>query len=501
MTTSVFLGSYPVFPVFENEIELIQKCLSKKNKVILLSCDGNNNYCTANDFLKSRNKINTVCKFCISRFEDGLSWLTNKDNLSVENLYNYKKNKFEDLKSKIDTYKTFNKKIIDKINDINPILFEIALTSLINITRDSNVDIKSNFSLFKKILNETIDSYDSSINFYKSNSPDEVYIFNGMNYRYQPFLRETQKRISKSKIFIFEFPYIGFKDTVINKGNYSHDIINWSNELKKFFIKKKPSSNEIKKTKKWINNRLVNIKDEYVPWKNNTKFEELNIKNHKKKIGFFFSSEFEVFQAKEYRKKFLFKNQIHIVKILLELLKDKKDFHLYLKLHPNQRFEKSNLISKLNKLKKKHNFTLYSPDTNLNNFALLDKLDLVVTTASSIAAEASFRKKDVINIGPNLSNSFKTNKVIYKMSELRLAIIKFINEGRVNKNLNLNSLNSLKFFYSFRNFQTKSIYLKRFNYLIGYLERNKKKKYLIGSLYYFILYIFIRIFYKLRRLL
>ena len=187
MTTSVFLGSYPVFPVFENEIELIQKCLSKKNKVILLSCDGNNNYCTANDFLKSRNKINTVCKFCISRFEDGLSWLTNKDNLSVENLYNYKKNKFKDLKSKIDTYKTFNKKIIDKINDINPILFEIALTSLINITRDSNVDIKSNFSLFKKILNETIDSYDSSINFYKSNSPDEVYIFNGMNCRYQPF--------------------------------------------------------------------------------------------------------------------------------------------------------------------------------------------------------------------------------------------------------------------------------------------------------------------------
>ena len=87
MTTSVFLGSYPVFPVFENEIELIQKCLSKKNKVILLSCDGNNNYCTANDFLKSRNKINTVCKFCISRFEDGLSWLTNKDNLSVENFY------------------------------------------------------------------------------------------------------------------------------------------------------------------------------------------------------------------------------------------------------------------------------------------------------------------------------------------------------------------------------------------------------------------------------
>ena len=87
------------------------------------------------------------------------------------------------------------------------------------------------------------------------------------------------------------------------------------------------------------------------------------------------------------------------------------------------------------------------------------------------------------------------------MSELRLAIIKFINEGRVNKNLNLNSLNSLKFFYSFRNFQTKSIYLKRFNYLIEFLERNKKKKYLIGSLYYFILYIFIRIFYKLRRLL
>ena len=35
------------------------------------------------------------------------------------------KNKFEDLKSKINTYKTLTK-IIDKINDINPILFEIA---------------------------------------------------------------------------------------------------------------------------------------------------------------------------------------------------------------------------------------------------------------------------------------------------------------------------------------------------------------------------------------
>ena len=97
-----------------------------------------------------------------------------------------------------------------------------------------------------------------------------------------------------------------------------------------------------------------------MPWKNNTKFEELNIKNYKKKIGFFFSSEFEVFQAKEYRKKFLFKNQIHIVKILLELLKDKKDFHLYLKLHPNQRFEKSNLISKLNKLKKTQFYFIFT---------------------------------------------------------------------------------------------------------------------------------------------
>ncbi|SMP47779.1 Capsule polysaccharide biosynthesis protein [Neorhodopirellula lusitana] len=70
--------------------------------------------------------------------------------------------------------------------------------------------------------------------------------------------------------------------------------------------------------------------------------------------------------------------------------------------HPNQASILSDVNEGFEQLKELKNVQLYAPNDDINSYTLIDWSDIVVTFASTIAVEACWRKKPVIQLGPSL---------------------------------------------------------------------------------------------------
>lgn len=460
------------------ELDLIQQKLKEGHIVKILHCDGSPSFCSANNSkIISNNKIKLVCSYCKSKFHNGLNWLHNKKNLIVDSfdLLNASQKKivleFNELLKNKDH---LDEEILNFLNNIYYQLENICRTTLMTETRNViiNYEKKETYNFFKIIAKSSIEAYYSSLNHLEKFDPDEIYIFNGRMYRYQPLLRLAQSRMNSENIKVYEFPLYGYENMYLTKKNYPHDLKNLSDQLLEF--NQKNSVNFLEKeiiSKKWIEERISkrNYEKDFYPWKNKQiigmlpkNFNKLNFN-----ITYFQTSEFEFLGIPENEVGLEFKNNFDNIVNLLNCLKSKPNVFLNIKMHPFKGNDSKILIEKLAYLKKDYpNVRLILPNSTVDSFELIKNSDLIIVMASMTGIEAAYFGKNVISLTNSAYMNFKATKKVKNFDELNLLLKKCI----ISKN-----------FEDFPSVEEK--YTGAVNYIYAELNSNFKSKFLIKNNY------------------
>ncbi len=495
------------------ELDLIQQKLQEGHIVKILHCDGSPSFCSANNSkIISNNKIKLVCNYCKSKFYNGLNWLDNKKNLIVDNfdLLNASQKKivleFNELLKNKDH---LDEEILNFLNNIYYQLENICRTTLMTETRNAiiNYEKKETYNFFKIIAKSSIEAYYSSLNHLKKFDPDEIYIFNGRMYRYQPLLRLAQSRMNSEHIKVYEFPPHEYENMYVTKKNYPHDLKNLSDELFEFdqinsvnFLEKE------KIAKKWIEERInkINYKKAFYGWKNKQitgklpkNFNKLNLN-----ITYFLTSEFEFLGIPENEFNLEFKNNFDNIVKLLNFLTFKSNIFLNIKMHPYKGNDTKILTEKLSCLKKSHpNIRLILPDSTVDSFELIKNSDLIIVMSSTTGIEASYFKKNVISLTNSPYINFKATKKVKNFDELNLLLKKCI----IDKNFEdfpsdeEKYVGAVNYIYADLNYNFKSKFLIKNNFKSEAMFRNNKYYKIRASLInmcLYQLYCFMRFFLK-----
>lgn len=101
--------------------------------------------------------------------------------------------------------------------------------------------------------------------------------------------------------------------------------------------------------------------------------------------------------GEEFENKSLFKSQLQGLKYMIDTFKDDKDYHFYLRVHPNLKGIKYQYHTKLYELfKHADNFTIIEPESKISTYALMDQCDKVVVFGSTTGPESAYLGKPTI---------------------------------------------------------------------------------------------------------
>lgn len=504
--------SFSVWPMLGYELDFIQQKLNEGHIIKILYCNGSPTFCSANNSkILNYKKLKLVCGYCKSKFNNGLEWLSNKENLIVENfnlITSNQNKKLIEYKKLIKNKKTVDDKTLNFLKQINKEIENICRTTLITETNETftNYKSKKNFNLFKKISIACLESYFSSLNHLEKFKPDEIYIYNGRIYRYQPMLLLSKSKIKNENIFTYEFPVNGYENFMISKKNYFHDLKNLSHQYLEFNEKNKINFSKKKLiAEKWINDKVIGdeYKNSYFPWKNNIKKNKISqdFDDTKFNITYFTSTETEFIGIPENEKEFGFAGNLEIIENIIKIIENSEAI-LNVKMHPQVNRDSKILLKQLIDLQEKFsNLKIIEPKSDIDNYYLIKKTDLVIVMNSTVGIESAYLKKNVICLANSSYMGFGAVKNVNNFQDLKTILNRCIYDKNFSdfpsdENKTIGSIN---FIYALINFNFKSKFLIKKNYKHSIMFKNNKMYKLDGNLsnkLVFIIYSILRFFMK-----
>lgn len=475
----LFIPSYPVWPMIGREADLIKQITNRNDvKIKILLCNKTAEYCPANSFkFKGYTKSELVCKHCIQKRDNTYNLIgINDNNKVIFDEFNFLNNKNTKIIYKLEKKLIKNDYILNSIkydlDKLDKYLYNTICGTLISVFHGSEKLFSFEKKLILNVFRETLTTYYSSENHFQKWKPDEIYLFNGRVARFQPFLRIAKKRLSKKSIFVYEYPRHTHEGLYIVTGNLPHDAKNTSKQMKLFSNKIQTIVSK-KKMKLYCDNYIKNIlsnkfhKVEQQLFHMKIKDNKLpnNFNKNDYNIAIFLTSEHERAYLNEFTENFPFKRQVDAVKYIADNLPNKyrkKLIKIYLRLHPGDLATKNETLKELNNHKYR-NLIVIPPDDNIDSHYLGLNSNLTITTGSSMAANLTYCKKKVINIGASLAESFKIYNHIYGKKELLNTILHDIKNNRnILKKINIDE--TILYLYSRSKFNSKSVYFKSKNF-------------------------------------
>ena len=137
----------------------------------------------------------------------------------------------------------------------------------------------------------------------------------------------------------------------------------------------------------------------------------------KKNIAFFLSSQDECESlGPEWRSPFR-----NTAKVIWQACKAYPDFFFCVRFHPNQANILSDITSDYDRLKDLPNLRIFYPTDEVNTYSLIEWCDAVVTFASTVAIEACWSGKSVVQLGPSFFDQLDisyTPESVYEFLQL-----------------------------------------------------------------------------------
>lgn len=461
MKVAIYLNLAALYPVAE--LHAIQKNqINKKDRVVLFANSNQNIHNHSNPFgryasyLYERNRIKNISSF----FKNSKIQFLNFD---------------QKLKQKLSS--------IDK-NTLNKIEFSVK-SSFSGYLRTSQSVYYSRS--WQKAFNKIFINSQLIYLYFLENLKefDEIRLFNGRFCEDRPCILASKKL--KKKIVVYDISrnkkYVEFKSSKIWDENQ-----NLKNAKNIFF-----------KNKNFHTIRQIN--DFFLSKFNSLDtFEKSFTKNQIKGFTSFTNNKqktiISIFPSSDDEQKFLFYekeseslSQFEEIKNLCNLLNHDCNYSIIIRMHPNMRWMNKNEIANYHSLKLLKNVTYLEPNSKDSTYHLISLSDYVVTFGSSVAVEATYMGKKVINIGKSYFSSFKVANFVknhveavnlikqnnVKIQSKRASTLWFYYLGHFytpNKSLNLVKQNQNNIFYKHSfNFIFKTTLLLKIIIFLRYFDR------------------------------
>lgn len=417
-------------------LDEMESAIRDNHEIIFLGCNGELVDACPDNLFKSK----IACKSCRYFKKNDLSILSKKiKQYSISDFYPQKNKKYQWEY----TTNTINN-IIYKNSDIGT----ACLSTYINITRNQKPEITPEFKkMFDKLLDTAAMLTDTIENAIRILKPNKIVLFNSRIHTRKPIYRAAQnKKINYIVLDHDDFP--GNKN--IKKHKYvnstPHSVENIYRTATVLWNKTE-NAKRIKLGTEYFERKLNGQTTDDISYtkKQNKNLIPQDWDSNKHNISIFNSSDDEFASlGKDWEYTFGKNIYITINDLLLRFISE-KDFHFYLRIHPNLKNVSYYYHKVLYNLSKFENLTIIHPESKISTYSLLMKSDKIITFGSTIGIEAVYWGKPSILLRNSLYKFFGGNYMPESFEDL-INLIK-------NKELQpLDNLAALKYGF-FRNIQ------------------------------------------------
>lgn len=408
MTFDLYIPAYATWEISLYELDYLVTTKVNSNELKVIMCEGELPFCPVRE--ESKNPLGT-CLECKAIQKRNMKFLRTYSDYNLITSVKYE-----------ESHKSEYLELFDKED-----LENYTLSTLITFRKTTKVTKRD--QLYKKIFYTLANSILMANKLINADC-SRVILFNGRMARYYPFkVVAIQKN---KKLEITETPLIGLKNMIITTHNYLHDQNSFSKELRL-------SSNKLSKNIKlknklrkyainWYEQRINLSQTVHSSAFNNTAFvtKEYNkkifipeLKPGVKIVTFFVSSPFDMANIKEKVSAFS-GDQIDMIKALSA----NKSIFLIVRIHPNM-IRNNDFEDKLMK-KIDNSVKIILSNEKINSYDLIRLSDIVVSSGSTINAEAAYMGKKTVLCGSAPYMNFELSVMVKNIEELCKAISNLI---------------------------------------------------------------------------
>lgn len=371
---------------FETDLEIIQRHLDEGDRVVIVYCDGEiKEGCLA----YYANPAN--CILCKSRRKIGYS-LLQRENLQKIKL------QLDDTSNIVipqNVTKSFDLMKKFEIDGLKVGAF--VLSTLISVENEPEPSLEKFQDYLTDGIKKYLGIYKFISNILQSNKADLLYVFNGRFY----FCNAALAAGIQNKVETYVHERTGtINRYTLEKNTIPHDLENKKQEIKKIW--ESSLLNIAEKTEiaqKWYYDRRGGGDQAWFSYIKNQKKSELpdGFDNTKRNIAIYVSSEEEFVSLPGWENP-LYKSQNTAIDEILTKLLDQKQFHFYLRVHPNLGGVNNSQTKFLKELKKE-NCTILHANDSVDTYALMENCEKIIVFGSTMGIESNFWGKPVILIG------------------------------------------------------------------------------------------------------
>lgn len=411
-------------PHFETDLELAEIYLQKGYDVSVIHCNRDMGICEPN-----LDHSSTSCRYCTSRFWNGISWLGQDRLADVRSYYNIT----DEQKDSIQEILSGQLKTREDVENISFDSVDIGLSvmsSAISILREPEIDVVLHQDLIKKILQVALEVYFSFVNYIEKSPPDLVVMFNGRFAAFRPLLRIARKH--GIDVEVHERGGVTGRYS-LSRNTYPHDLGDMKQELAR--VNRETSLSDEERggvARKWFEDRMRG-KDQ--GWYSFTKHHSDGLlpagyDYSRLNVVIFNNSEDEFVAIREWYSG-NHEDQNTIIGKLVGTLSGRPDCMIYLRVHPNMARIDNSQIRGIAELKEQYpDLSVIPSDSKISTYALLRAADLVVVFGSTVGVEAAYLGKPCLLMGRAIYEDIPVCHQISEPGELE-SIVQTIRAGGV----------------------------------------------------------------------
>lgn len=399
MNRIMILPAFGVWPMLEYELDIVQRRLDAGDEVVWLMCEGDAPFCPANLELKER-----VCMECKSRTRAGLKWLEHRGRLTVRSLYGL------DAAQRTATQTWAAQARIGDHPEtpgvptalVSADWYESSYSTLQTTLKEFRPDLGRHETMLRRLV---LDFFQSHLAFQHNLArfnPDDVWLFNGRITRFRPALRVCQRE--SRKVFVYEYPYQGFKRYIVFEGQYVHDFgfrsRNWK---KRFDDSPLPLDKKLAVGDAWYSKRLARVQTSYEKVFSTFQTQGLlppDWDASRCNVAVFNSSEWEAAGVPESRR-WNYEDQYSAIERVLQDTQHLPGLHFTFRVHPHMAKKDKESAARFMTLQRFPNVTVLPPESKYDTYALAMASDMVLTFYSLVGVESAWLGRKVICLGPS----------------------------------------------------------------------------------------------------